>query len=90
MAITQEVKIEKIEITKLDSSTYPELHIHESVCFDDPEDNTLPHLTERVRVLKHSILITDVVVETLIAPDVSGEEQIVKDIAAAIWPSTSP
>ena len=50
MAITQEVKIEKIEITKLDSSTYPELHIHESVCFDDPEDNTLPHLTERVRV----------------------------------------
>jgi len=83
MAITQETEIENVEVTRL-HLTYPVIKITEKVCFDDPDDDKLPQISVRTRLL--TMVFDENSPPSYVTPDVSGEEQIVQDIAGVIWP----
>jgi len=81
MAITQTTNLLRVEI-EYPTKTYPTITIHEDIYFDDPNDDILPVSTRnrrRINVIEGN---------SPLLPDLSGEHQIVQDIANAIW--TSP
>ena len=84
MAITQTRELEKIEIIPQDP---PVMHLFEKITFDDTEDDDLPITSKKRRVLQVSHLDNpDDGSYEEINPDVSGETQLIQDIAAILWP----
>ena len=81
MAITQEVKLLNIQIFGI-GDTFPTMVLREEICFDDPNDDKLPSLSKRERYIN---MIENSGSPQWTTPDVSEEEQIVQDIAGAIW-----
>lgn len=81
MAITKTTTVQRIEV-------YPEgrLMVVYTDVFDDPDDDQLPHTSQRVIHLEketHSIDEDGVMTTTL--TDVSGHDPLVQNIAAAVW-----
>lgn len=87
MALTKQILLTKVEIYHIYDS-YPAIRLFESITFDDPDDDTLPETSNRVRELSPSENLESPMSVTY--PDVSGEEQIVQDISSAIWSNGSP
>jgi hypothetical protein len=81
MAITKTTTVQRVEVyedTRL-MVVYTDL-------FDDPDDDQLPHESNRVVHLSKMTSTTDedgTVTET--ATDVSGHDALVQTIAAAVW-----
>lgn len=81
MAITKTTTVQRVEVyedTRL-MVVYNDL-------FDDPDDDQLPHESQRVVHLNRVVTTTDDdgnVTET--ATDVSGHDALVQTIAAAVW-----
>ena len=81
MAITKTTTVQRIEV-------YPDdrLMVVYTDLFDDPDDDQLPHESQRVVHLNKMTSTTDEegnVTET--ATDVSGHDPLVQTIAAAVW-----
>lgn len=81
MAITKTTTVQRIEV-------YPEgrLMVVYTDVFDDPDDDQLPHTSQRVIHLEketHSIDEDGVMATT--PTDVSGHDALVQTIAAAVW-----
>ena len=81
MAITKTTSVQRVEV-------YPDnrLMVVYTDLFDDPEDDQLPHESNRVVHLTKMTSITaedGTVTET--ATDVSGHDPMVQTIAAAVW-----
>lgn len=81
MAITKTTTVQRIEV-------YPDgrLMVVYTDMFDDPDDDQLPHTSQRVIHLEketHSIDEDGVMATT--ATDVSGHDPLVQTIAAAVW-----
>ena len=85
MAITQARELEKIEIIPQNP---PVMYLFEKITFDDTEDDQLPIVSKKRRVLQVSHLDNpeESSYEEVI-PDVSGETQLIQDIAAVLWPN---
>jgi hypothetical protein len=81
MAITKTTTVQRVEVyedTRL-MVVYTDL-------FDDPDDDQLPHTSQRVVHLNRMTSTTGedgTVTET--ATDVSGHDPLVQTIAAAVW-----
>ena len=81
MAITKTTTVQRVEV-------YPDnrLMVVYNDFFDDPEDDQLPHESQRVVYLSKMTSIMDEegnVTET--AMDVSKHDPLVQTIAAAVW-----
>lgn len=81
MAITKTTTVQRVEV-------YPDnrLMVVYNDLFDDPDDDQLPHESQRVVHLTKMISTTaedGTVTET--AADVSGHDPLVQTIAAAVW-----
>ena len=79
MAITLTRTVQRIETypaqppAEEGETTYPTLMVVYNDVFDDPDDEQLPVTATKVLHFSHG-------------DDVSGEDQLVQDIASAIWP----
>lgn len=78
MAITLTRTVQRVETYPAVSAeegetTYPTLMVVYNDVFDDPDDEQLPVTATKVSNFSHG-------------DDVSGEDQLVQDIASAIWP----
>ena len=79
MAITLTRTVQRIETypaqppAEEGETTYPTLMVVYNDVFDDPDDEQLPVTATKVSHFSHG-------------DDVSGEDQLVQDIASAIWP----
>ena len=78
MAITLTRTVQRIETypaqppAEEGETTYPTLMVVYNDVFDDPDDEQLPVTATKVSHFSHG-------------DDVSGEDQLVQDIASAIW-----
>ena len=81
MAITKTVNLAEIRIINA-SSDSPILLIIEEMTMDDPDDNQLPVTTKNRRSIPKQ---TENAEGEMVATDTSSEEQVVQDIATAIW-----
>ena len=79
MAITLTRTVQRVETypaqppVEEGETTYPTLMVVYNDVFDDPDDEQLPVTATKVLHFSHG-------------DDVSGEDQLVQDIASAIWP----
>ena len=81
MAITKTTTVQRVEV-------YPDnrLMVVYTDVFDDPDDDQLPHTSQRVVHLSKIISTTDEEGNGTEAPtDVSGHDPLVQTIAAAVW-----
>lgn len=81
MAITKTTNVQRVEVYE-----DTRLMVVYTDVFDDPDDDQLPHKSDRVVHLKKMTSTTDEdgnVTET--ATDVSGHDALVQTIAAAVW-----
>lgn len=94
MAITNTRTVQRIETyPPSDSSAAsslnagnPSMMIVYTHTFDDSSDAELPVTTDKVkRLIRYTITVADDGTETSTATDVTGEDQLVQDICAAIW-----
>ena len=88
MAITKTTTVQRIEVYpgEAELDTNPRLMVVYDDLFDDPDDDQLPHRSQRVVHLYKTTSTTDEegnVTET--ATDVSGHDPLVQTIAAAVW-----
>ena len=88
MAITKTTTVQRIEVYpgEAELDTNPRLMVVYDDLFDDPDDDQLPHQSQRVVHLYKMKTTTDEdghVTETL--TDVSGHDPLVQTIAAAVW-----
>jgi hypothetical protein len=78
MAITLTRTVQRVETypaqppVEEGETTYPTLMVVYNDVFDDPDDEQLPVTATKVSHFSHG-------------DDVSGEDQLVQDIASAIW-----
>lgn len=81
MAITKTTTVQRVEV-------YPDnrmMVVYVDV-FDDPDDDQLPHTTQRVMHLSQFETTTDEEGNVTETPtDVSGHDPLVQTIAAAVW-----
>lgn len=87
MAITKTRAVQRIEVyPAADASSDPRLMVVYENTFDDSEDDTLPETTTSVKNLeRNTVTIADDGTETSTATDVTGEDQMVQDVCAAVW-----
>jgi len=84
MAITKTTTVQRVEVYP--GNDYTRLMVVYTDLFDDPDDDQLPHESQRVVHLDRMIRTTaedGTVTET--ATDVSGHAPLVQTIAAAVW-----
>ena len=88
MAITKTTAVETIEIRVKDGDD--EMTVHYMHTWDDPDDNDAP-VHKVISKALHRYTRTTTTDEdgnetaTTVATDLSGEDQLVQDIAAVIW-----
>jgi len=92
MAITKTTSVQRIEVYPAigDDATLndgnPTLMVVYEDAIDDPDDNDLPVTATRVKHLtRYLVTMNDDDSETSTATDVTGENQLVQDVCAAIW-----
>ena len=87
MAITKVTTVQRVEVAPSPvEGDAPVLMVCYNDLFDDPDDDQLPHTSQRVVHLSKMTSSTDEegnVTET--ATDVSGHDALVQTIAAAVW-----
>jgi len=72
MAIAKTRTVQRCEVYPAEGNEQPKIMVTYIYTFDDPDDDILP-ISSRENIILQS---TD---------DVSNEEQIVRDIASAVW-----
>mgnify|MGYP005994237043 CR=1 FL=1 len=94
MAITRTTELQRVDVHpamngNTDTTTNegnPSLRVCYNDVFDDSTDDNLPVATQRVLNLERFVItLDDEGVASSAARDVSGEDQLVQDICAAIW-----
>jgi hypothetical protein len=84
MAITKTERTLSMQVFFLDtSSDKPAIQLQIETTIDDPDDDDLPLRKVRDVYMRHET--TDVESGETTATDVSGYEQLVQDICAAVW-----
>lgn len=84
MAITNTRTVQRIEVYP--AETDPSMMVVYEHTFDDTEDDQLPVTTSRVKHLSRYTEVTaDDGTSSSVATDVTGEDQLVRDICAAVW-----
>ena len=81
MAITKTTTVQRVEV-------YPDdrMMIVYNEHFDDPDDDQLPHQSQRqVSLTRMTTTMTEDGSITETATDVSGHDPLVQTIAAAVW-----
>ena len=85
MAITRTRSIANIEIS-VAGNTDPEIMVVYTDTFDDSTDDQLPATTNtHVHLSRYTVTYADDGTETSTATDVTGEDQLVQDVCAAVW-----
>ena len=85
MAITSTRTLERIEVMA-NGSDDPMITIVYNITFDDSEDDNLPATTPQVKTITRYTHTTDDEGEQVqTATDVTGEDQMVQDVCAAVW-----
>ena len=83
MAITKTTTVQRVEVYPGDD---PRLMVVYNDLFDDPDDDQLPHESQRVVHLNKMTSTTDEEGNFTETPtDVSGHDPLVQTIAAAVW-----
>ena len=84
MAITNTRTVQRVEVQpEGDDPIVFVFYIH---TFDDSTDDQLPIATEKTKWLnRYTVTVAEDGTETSAATDISGEDQLVQDICAAIW-----
>lgn len=87
MAITNTRAVQRCEVyPAMDEASDVSLMVVYQHTFDDTEDDSLPASSTVVKHLHRYILNVDEAgEETSTATDVTGEDQLVQDICAAVW-----
>lgn len=81
MAITKTTTVQRVEVYE-----DARLMVVYTDVFDDPDDDQLPHTSQRVVHLNKMISATDEEGNVTETPtDVSGHDALVQTIAAAVW-----
>ena len=84
MAITNTRTVQRVEVSPAGDD--PSVMIVYNHTFDDSTDDALPVTSTVVKHLNRYVVTTDEDGnETSTATDVTGEDQLVQDICAAIW-----
>lgn len=84
MAITNTRTVERIEV--MPSGDDPIVTVFYIHTFDDSTDDQLPVASTVVKsLLRNTTTVDDEGVETTIATDVTGEDQLVQDVCGAVW-----
>ena len=82
MAITKTTTVQRVEVYPPDNR----LMVVYDDLFDDPDDDQLPHTSQRVVHLSKMTSTTDEEGNVTETPtDVSGHDALVQTIAAAVW-----
>ena len=92
MAITKTTSVQRVEVypsvgsdATLNEGNPTMMVVYED-SMDDPNDSDLPVSATRVKSLQRfTITIADDGTDSSAATDVTGEDQLVQDICAAIW-----
>lgn len=92
MAITKTTSVQRVEVyppvgsdATLNEGNPTMMVVYED-SMDDPDDSDLPVSATRVKSLQRfTITIADDGTDSSAATDVTGEDQLVQDICAAIW-----
>ena len=84
MAITNVRTVQRVEVTPNgDDPSLMVVYVH---TFDDSTDDQLPIATEKTNWLnRFTVTVAEDGTETSTATDVTGEDQLVQDICAAVW-----
>lgn len=86
MAITNTRAVQRIETYPALVGDDPTLMVVYQHTFDDTNDTALPVTSTVVKHLqRYVITVADDGTESSAATDVTGEDQLVQDISAAIW-----
>lgn len=84
MAITNVRTVQRVEV--MPGTSDPSLMVVYVHTFDDSTDDQLPIATERTVWLdRYTVTVAEDGTESSAATDVTGEDQLVQDICAAIW-----
>ena len=84
MAMTQTKTVERVQVHKINDEWF--LRVMDRITIDDPDDDQLPIYKDSERNISRYVATTDENgVETVNPRDLSGEDQVVQDIAAAVW-----
>lgn len=84
MAITNVRTVQRVEV--MPGTPDPSLMVVYVHTFDDSTDDQLPIATERtVWLNRYTVTVAEDGTESSAATDVTGEDQLVQDICAAIW-----
>ncbi|MGB2376147.1 MAG: hypothetical protein ACPH55_00515 [Luminiphilus sp.] len=84
--MTQTKTIQRININKIGNEYF--LAVTERITVDDPDDDQLPiHRDNERRISRNVATIDSDGNETINPRDLSGEDQVIQDVAAAIWPT---
>lgn len=83
MAITKTVTFNRVAVDP--GEIYASMVIFETVVLDDPGDSFLPVSNNNTRSLA-AWLDEELSPPAWQFPDVTGEEQLIQDIASGIWP----
>lgn len=84
MAITNVRTVQRVEV--MPNGDDPSLMVVYVHTFDDSTDDQLPITTEKtVWLNRYAVTVAEDGTETSSATDVTGEDQLVQDICAAVW-----
>ena len=84
MAITNTRTVQRVEVQP--EGDDPIVFVIYTHTFDDSTDDQLPIATEKTKWLnRYTVTVAEDGTETSAATDISGEDQPVQDICAAIW-----
>ena len=87
MAITNTRAVQRAEVYPAgEGETDPRLMVVYEHTFDDSSDDALPVTSTVVKNLsRNTVTVAEDGTESSAATDVTGEDQLVQDICAAIW-----
>jgi len=86
MAITKETIVQRVEVYPSKGDAKPAMMIVYQDTFDDPDDDLLPHTSNRVIHLSATVSATDEDGNvTVTDTDVSMHDPLVQAITEAVW-----
>lgn len=88
MAITKSSKIERVTVKFF--TEVPDIEVETVTTWDDPDDDQLPMDRRSSRTISKMVLSTTyeedgTPIHSETERDMSGEDQLVQDIAAVVW-----
>ena len=86
MALTKTDTLQRISVVMAEPADKSTIIVSSLLTWDDPDDDQLPIERENVKhILKYSTEYDEDQIPTINENDISGEPQIVQDIAALVW-----